>query len=122
AFQSGLRQVKPHQVLALNRGERDGVLRVGVEMHEERAVAALERLYPPSPRSPLAADLHAAIVDSYRRLIRPSIEREVRRDLTEQADEHAIGVFATNLRNLLLTPPISGQTVLGIDRSEERGV
>ncbi len=121
AFQSGLRQVKPHQVLALNRGERDGVLRVGVEMHEERAVAALERLYPPSPRSPLAADLHAAIVDSYRRLIRPSIEREVRRDLTEQADEHAIGVFATNLRNLLLTPPISGQTVLGIDPGYRTG-
>lgn len=121
AFQSGLRQVKPHQVLALNRGERDGVLRVSVEVDEEQAIAALERLYPPSPRSALAADLHAAIVDGYRRLIRPSIEREVRRDLTEQADEHAIGVFATNLRNLLLTPPISGQTVLGIDPGYRTG-
>lgn len=115
AFRSGLKQIKPHQVLALNRGERGGVLRVAVEAEGERLVERLAALYPARRRSPLAADLRAAVADAYRRLIAPAIEREVRRALTEEADAHAIRVFATNLRNLLLAPPIRGRVVLGVD-------
>ncbi|MBN1120409.1 MAG: RNA-binding transcriptional accessory protein [Anaerolineae bacterium] len=114
-FANGLRNLKPHQILALNRGESDGVLRVSVGVYDEEITAAIREIYPPDRRSPLADDLIRAVDDGYRRLIFPAIEREIRRDLTEKADAHAINVFATNLRNLLLVPPIKGETVLGID-------
>ncbi len=121
AFRRGLRALRPHQVLALNRGETEDALRVGVEVYEDEIVAALCEIYPPLNRSPLAQDLHVAVDDAYRRLIGPAIEREVRRDLTDWADEHAIKVFATNLRNLLLVPPIKGMTVMGIDPGYRTG-
>jgi len=114
-FANGLRNLKPHQILALNRGESDGVLKVSVGVYHEEITAAIREIYPPDRRSPLADDLIRAVDDGYRRLIFPAIEREIRRDLTEKADAHAINVFATNLRNLLLVPPIKGETVLGLD-------
>lgn len=120
-FRAGLQRLKPHQVLALNRGEAEGAVRVSVEVHEEEIVAALRELYPANALSPLADDLALAVDDAYRRLIGPAIEREVRRDLTARADEHAIGVFAMNLRALLLTPPIRGQVALGIDPGYRTG-
>ena len=115
AFEAGLRAIRPHQVLALNRGEREEVLRVSVSAPDEEIVFGLLRLYPPDPRSILAEQLSLAAADAYKRLIAPAIEREMRRDLTTQADRHAIGVFATNLRNLLLQPPLKDRVVLGID-------
>jgi uncharacterized protein len=115
AFDRGLRDLKPHQVLAINRGEEEGVLRVAVDVYDEPILRAIGRLYTPDDASPLANDLDLAARDAYQRLIGPAIEREVRRDLKERADEHAIDVFATNLRNLLLVPPISGHVVLGVD-------
>lgn len=114
-FRARLGMLKPHQVLALNRGESDVALRVGVSAGDEEIIAALRELYPSDPRSPLAEQLALAVRDAYERLIGPAIEREVRRDLTQWADEHAINVFSTNLRNLLLIPPLRGATVLGID-------
>ena len=114
-FEAGLRAIRPHQVLALNRGEREEVLRVSVSAPDEEIVDGLLRLYPPDPRSILAEQLSLAAADAYKRLVAPAIEREMRRDLTEQADRHAIGVFATNLRNLLLQPPLKDRVVLGID-------
>ncbi len=114
-FEAGLRAIRPHQVLALNRGEREEVLRVSVSAPDEEIVSGLLRLYPPDPRSILAEQLSLAAADAYKRLVAPAIEREMRRDLTEQADRHAIGVFATNLRNLLLQPPLKDRVVLGID-------
>ncbi len=114
-FLARLKQLKPHQVLALNRGEAEDVLRVSVDVDSERIIDAMRRLYPCDRKSPLAGDLAGAVADAYGRLVGPAIEREVRRDLAEVADEHAINVFSTNLRNLLLTPPIKGATVLGID-------
>jgi uncharacterized protein len=114
-FRLPLRALKPHQVLALNRGEAEGALRVGVEAYGEQITARIAELYPANPRSPLASDLDAAIDDAYRRLIGPAIEREIRRDLTERADQHAITVFSTNLRNILLTKPLQNEIVLGID-------
>ncbi len=114
-FEAGLRAIRPHQVLALNRGEREEVLRVSVSAPDEEIVDGLLRLFPPDPRSILAEQLSLAAADAYKRLVAPAIEREMRRDLTEQADRHAIGVFATNLRNLLLQPPLKDRVVLGID-------
>ncbi len=114
-FTSGLNRVRPHQVLALNRGEREDVLKVSLTAPDERIMGDLLRLYRPDPRSPFAAHLEAAVRDAYKRLIAPAIEREVRRELTERADAHAIDVFATNLRGLLLQPPLRDRVVLGID-------
>jgi uncharacterized protein len=120
-FRGRLGRLRPHQVLAINRGEAEGALRVKVRVEAEEIVAALREIYPSDRRSPLAHDLLVAVWDAYERLIGPAIEREVRRDLTRWADEHAINVFATNLRNLLLTPPIKGATVLGIDPGYRTG-
>ena len=114
-FSRALQFLKPHQVLAINRGEADKVLKIGFSLYETAILNQLDDLYPANSRSPLANDLNVAVQDGYKRLIRPAIEREIRRDLKAWADEHAISVFATNLRNLLLTPPLRGMTVLGID-------
>ncbi|MBN1430185.1 MAG: RNA-binding transcriptional accessory protein [Anaerolineae bacterium] len=120
-FEARLRLLKPHQVLAMTRAETEDALRVGVRIEAEAIIAALARLYPSNKLSPLSDDLYVAVIDAYDRLIGPAIEREVRRDLKEWADEHAINVFATNLRNLLLTPPLKNQTVLGIDPGYRTG-
>ena len=109
------RSLKPHQILAINRGEAENVLKVTVQEPADRAVAAVRSLYPPRRGSPLAPELLAATEDAYLRLIRPAMERELRRQLTEAAGEHAIQVFATNLRGLLLAPPLRGRTILAID-------
>jgi protein Tex len=114
-FTGNLRGLRPHQILAFNRGEREGVLRIALEVPEAEGLGIVALRYPVDMGSALAEDLIEARKDGYTRLLFPAIEREVRRDLTEGADEHAIGVFATNLRSLLLQPPMRGQTVLGID-------
>ena len=114
-FSATVRGIRPYQVLAINRGEREDALRVRIEAPDEEIIERLLRLYPSHRRSPFAEQLEVAVIDAYKRLIAPSIEREMRRDLTEQADQHAIGVFATNLRGLLLQPPLKEHVVLGID-------
>ncbi len=108
-------RVKPYQILAINRGEAEKVLRVQIVVTPrdwEQAVATVVR---PDPRSPLAGQLEMAIEEAAQRLLLPAIERDVRRTLTEQAEDHAISVFATNLRGLLIQPPLSGHTVIGLD-------
>ena len=120
-FFGNARSIRPHQTLAINRGEREGVLKVSLEMPEPEAMGILSQHFPADMGSPLADDLLDARKDGYNRLLFPAIEREVRRELTEAADEHAIGVFATNLRSLLLQPPLRGQTVLGIDPGYRTG-
>ncbi len=114
-FAGWLRNLKPHQVLAINRGEQDDVLRIKVSTFDNVMIDAITEYYPANPISPLRPDLEQAVKDAYKRLIAPSIEREVRSDLKQWADKHGINVFATNLKNLLLTPPLKGSTVLGID-------
>ena len=121
AFSAPVAAIRPHQVLALNRGEREGVLRVRVEIDDEQALQAIRRVYAPDPASPLAAQLEAALADGWKRLLGPSLERETRRTRTEEADEHAIQVFARNLRHLLLQPPLRGVRVLGIDPGYRTG-
>jgi protein Tex len=108
-------RIKPHQVLALNRGEIEKALKVGLEIPERDWRQVIQKYFRPNSVSPLANEMVEAIEDSAKRLLLPSIERDVRRILTEKAEEHAIRVFADNLRNLLMQPPISGLTVLGLD-------
>jgi uncharacterized protein len=114
-FEAALRAIRPYQVLAINRGEREEVLKVSVAAPDDEIAGGLFGLYPANRRCVLADQLELAVADAYKRLIAPAIEREMRRDLTEHADGHAIGVFATNLRGLLLQPPLKGHSVLGID-------
>ncbi|MGH2514186.1 MAG: Tex-like N-terminal domain-containing protein, partial [Ktedonobacterales bacterium] len=114
-FAEPVSRLVPHRTLALNRAEREDVVRVAVETPFERAAPLVHRYYAPDPRSPFAAELETAIGDGYKRLLAPALEREARAELTRAAEEHAITVFATNLRNLLLQPPLRGKRVLGLD-------
>jgi protein Tex len=120
-FFGDVKGLRPHQVMALNRGEREGILKAGLDIPESTALGILAMQYATDSGSAFAEDLLAARKDSYSRLIFPAVQRETRRELTEMADEHAIGVFATNLRSLLLQPPMRGQTVLGIDPGYRTG-
>lgn len=120
-FAEPVGRMVPHRTLALNRAEREDVIRVGVETTFERAEPLIHQRYLPDPRSPFAGELSAAIADGYKRLLAPALEREVRAELTRQAEEHAINVFATNLRNLLLQPPLRGKGVLGLDPGYRTG-
>ena len=120
-FNEPVSRMVPHRVLALNRAEREDVIRVAVDVPFERAAPVMTRYYTPNPRSPFAAELEAALADGYKRLLAPALEREVRAELTRQAEEHAINVFATNLRNLLLQPPLRGKRVLGLDPGYRTG-
>lgn len=113
-FAGRVDRLRPYQVLAINRGEAEKVLRVQVSVPERDWRNAIAAHFRPR-HSPLAEQLTLAIDDAAERLLLPAIERDVRRELTERAETHAIAVFASNLRALLLQPPLSGQTVLGID-------
>ena len=121
AFQETLAALPPHRILALNRAERDGALRVGVEVDGGTANAIVARYYAADDRSPFAGDLRKAIADSFERMLAPALEREMRTALSERAERHAIGVFALNLRPLLLQPPLRGRTVIGIDPGYRSG-
>lgn len=114
-------RLKPHQILAINRGESEKVLRVHLDVDEKDWLLAMRSVVRPDPRSPLAEQLQMAMVDSAQRLLLPAIERDIRRALTEQAEAHAIAVFGENLRNLLTQPPLAGHTVLGIDPGYRTG-
>jgi len=114
-FELRLDRLRSHQVLAINRGEKEKILRVRVEVTERDWRYAVNTSFPPDHRSPLAGQLTLAAEDAAERLLLPAIERDIRRDLTEKAEAHAIQVFAANLRNLLNQPPLAGHTVLGID-------
>jgi len=120
-FAAGVRRLQPHQVLALNRGENEKVLRVSVTGPETEIQQHAARFLGINPRSPFAPQLTAAIEDGYTRLLAPSIERESRKALTEAADDHAIGAFQKNLRALLLQPPLTGRVVMGIDPAYRTG-
>ena len=108
-------RLRPHQVLAINRGEAEKVLRVRVDIAERDWLTAINSTFRPDWNSPLADQLVLAADDAAQRLLLPAIERDVRRFLTGQASAHAISVFAANLRALLNQPPLAGYTVMGID-------
>lgn len=120
AYSEPLKKVVPHRVLAINRGENEGILKVTIEAPVAEILAWMQRRA--IPRDTVARDLLTLTVeDAYKRLIAPSIEREVRAELTEAAEERAIHIFAENLRNLLLQPPVKGKVVLGVDPAFRTG-
>jgi protein Tex len=114
-FKESVTKLVPHRILALNRAEREDVLRISVSLPYEQAQADVIQHYPVKATSPFAGQLAEAIEDGYKRLLAPAMEREVRVEVTHKAEEHAINIFAANLRNLLLQPPLQGRKVLGID-------
>ncbi|HEY1350626.1 MAG TPA: Tex family protein [Ktedonobacteraceae bacterium] len=120
-FDEQVTKLVPHRILALNRGEREEVLRVGVSLPYEQVQMDVQRHYPVRVTSPFARHLATAMEDGYKRLLAPAMEREVRLELTRQAEEHAIAIFAANLRNLLLQPPLRERKVLGIDPGYRTG-
>ncbi|QJD87297.1 Tex family protein [Cohnella herbarum] len=119
-YSEPVKRLPPHRVLAMNRGEREDVLGISIDVPTDRIVEELNRRTLRGPS--IARDtLAAAAEDAYKRLISPSIERELRNELTEKAEEHAIGIFSENLRNLLLQPPVKGRVVLGVDPAYRTG-
>ena len=108
-------RIQPHQILAITRGEKEGVLRVHVDVPERDWLNAIQAEFEEDIISPFAEQLELAIQDSAERLLLPAIERDVRREKGEAADNHAIQVFATNLRALLGQAPLANQVVLGLD-------
>lgn len=113
-FDQPLARMASHRVLAVNRGEAEGFLKVRITCPETEAVALCERLYVKDGR-PASEQVHEAVRDGYDRLLFPSLERETRNELTQKASDAAIQVFGENLRHLLMQPPIKGHTVLAID-------
>ncbi|OZU89203.1 RNA-binding transcriptional accessory protein [Virgibacillus indicus] len=121
-FSEAVRSVVSHRTLALNRGEKEDVLKVSIESPVERITEFLrKKIIKPAANKETREIIQLAIDDSYKRLIEPSIEREVRGSLTETAEEHAIDIFSTNLKNLLLQPPLKGKTILGVDPAFRTG-
>lgn len=114
-FTMPIARLRPHQTLAINRGESEGVLRVSLEIPESDWLLAIRSAYRPNRHSALSEQLELAMEDAAKRLLLPAISRDLRRERTELADAHAIGVFATNLRALLSQPPLREQVILGID-------
>ncbi|NIK24133.1 Tex family protein [Paenibacillus lupini] len=121
-YQEPVRKLPPHRVLAINRGEREDVLRVTFDLTSDRIHEFIQRKVLRQQTAPSVRDVLVNVIeDAYKRLIAPSIEREVRGELTEKAEEHAISIFSENLRNLLLQPPVRGNVVLGVDPAYRTG-
>ena len=119
-FRAPLNRLQGHQILAINRGEREDILKVSVEMDQEAALIPIRRRVL-NPGAPAMAFVRAAAEDAYDRLIFPSVEREMRNLLTEQADEGAIKMFGLNLKPLLMQPPVKGFVTMGLDPGYRNG-
>ena len=120
-YSEKIKYAKPHRILAINRGEKEGILNVTLEIDTEHIMAFLDKKIIKKKESPVTEIVEDAIQDSYKRLIYPSIEREIRADLKDEAEEGAIGVFSQNLEKLLLTPPMKDKIVLGFDPAYRTG-
>ncbi len=120
-FEEPVSKIAGHRVLALNRGEKEKILTVKIEAPEEDILRYLEKRTIRKDNPHTTPILRAAVEDSYRRLIAPAIEREIRGELTERAEDGAIKVFGKNLGQLLMQPPITGQVVLGWDPAFRTG-
>ena len=120
-YSEPISKIVPHRILALNRGEKEEILRVAIRMEADVVMNYLNRKWVKNPQSITAKNVGEAIADAYKRLIQPSIEREIRNELTERAEEQAIHIFSENLRKLLLQPPLKGKMVLGVDPAYRTG-
>ncbi len=121
-YEEPVNRIVPHRILAVNRGEKEDVLKVAIQVPIDRVLMIMWKEWIPATGfSPAIAEVKLAIEDSYKRLIQPSIERELRNELTEKAEAQAIHIFSENLRNLLLQPPLKGKYVLGVDPAYRTG-
>ncbi|EGP5556390.1 Tex family protein [Enterococcus faecium] len=120
-FAEPVHKMVSHRILATNRGEKEDILKVFFQVDEAAILAYLDRQLVKNPASPSSSFVREAYQDSYKRFIQPAIERELRNELTEKADEQAIAIFGENLRNLLLQPPLKGKVVLGFDPAYRTG-
>ncbi len=119
-FTQPINRLQGHQVLAINRGEREGALKVSLTLPQDRALELLRRAIV-VPGTAAMAFIRAAVEDAYGRLLLPSLERELRAALTDSADEGGISLFAKNLKSLLLQPPVKGKVTLGLDPGYRTG-
>ncbi|HZZ28663.1 MAG TPA: Tex-like N-terminal domain-containing protein [Pirellulales bacterium] len=119
-FKEPLGKIPPHRVLAINRGERAKMLRVKIEADDAGLIQEIETFVTP-PEHPHAEFIKGCARDALQRLVLPSLEREIRREMTDAAEAHAVVVFAKNLRNLLLLPPVRGRRVLALDPGFKSG-
>lgn len=120
-YSEPVNRIKPHRILATNRGEKEGMLTVGIDVNHENLIGYLDSKVIRDLNSFVVSDVKEAIQDSYKRLIYPSIEREIRAELREKAEETAIDNFAKNVESLLLTPPMKEKVVLGYDPAFRTG-
>ncbi|MEC1634970.1 Tex family protein [Bacillus mojavensis] len=120
-YEEPIAKVVPHRVLAMNRGEKEDILKVAIEPPADHIKAYLEKQIIKHRSTSVKGILQETIEDCYKRLIQPAIEREIRKELSEKADEQAIHIFSENLRKLLLQPPMKGKTVLGVDPAFRTG-
>lgn len=121
-YEEPVNRIVPHRILAVNRGEKEDVLKVAIAVPLDRILMIMWKEWiPATGTSPAIPEVKAAIEDSYKRLIQPSIERELRNELTEKAEAQAIHIFSENLKSLLLQPPIKGKYVLGVDPAYRTG-
>jgi protein Tex len=119
-YREPVHKMPPHRILAINRGERENILKVGLEVPTDKIHAFILRKIVKGP-SPVKELLEAVTEDSYKRLIAPSVEREVRGEMTAKGENQAISIFSGNLRSLLLQPPVKGRCVLGVDPAYRTG-
>ncbi|MFA9556658.1 Tex family protein [Evansella sp. AB-rgal1] len=120
-YSEEVKKIVPHRVLALNRGEKEDVLKVAIIPPRDRIITWLEKFVIKGKQTIAKKEILEAIEDGYKRLIEPSIEREIRNEVTEKAEEQAIHIFSENLRNLLLQPPLKDRIILGLDPAYRTG-
>lgn len=120
-YREAVKQIVPHRILAINRGEKEGFLKVKIELDQQEVTDLIENMVIKNRESIVLPYMKEVILDSYKRLMALSIEREIRNQLTERAEEQAIKIFGENLGNLLLQPPIKGKIVMGIDPGYRTG-
>ena len=120
-FSEGCKSLAPHRTLAIDRGEKEGFLSVTLECDTEKIIAYLKRKEVSKRVTDSSKYVEEAVCDAYSRLIQPSIEREIRNELTEAAQEQAMSVFKVNLKNLLMQPPIQNKVVIGLDPGYRTG-
>ncbi|MBX9998421.1 MULTISPECIES: Tex family protein [Priestia] len=120
-YTEAVKRIVPHRILAMNRGEKDGILKVSIDAPTDRILTYLHKQVIKKRDSSAESYIISAIEDAYKRLIEPSIEREIRKELSEKAEERAIHIFSENLRKLLLQPPLKGKVVLGVDPAFRTG-
>jgi uncharacterized protein len=120
-YEEPIYKIVPHRTLALNRGEKEDVLKINIKPNTDFILNYLFKKWVQDGRALAAPIVKEAIEDGYKRLIQPSIEREIRNELTEKAEEQAIMIFSENLRKLLLQPPLKGKVVLGVDPAYRTG-